>query len=296
MPSANNSEITQSQFAFWGPSGSGKTWIMRSLAKALTQYNQQNNVTRYDPEFEYKLTDYKDSPILSIPPDVTSGTSAAYEEEWRFIRTPRPPYPQKGIGAHLHVIHLTDVQGRVSVEGNERRTNIAINRAQCILMALDYTLISTGVKSYQEYVQDVDNLFGYLQQRSDRYIAVCVTKVDQLNIRGRQDYFDVIDMFFGQVMLNRLLTYSHDTGAQLRAFGVSATGYTRTINQDANFDSGTGDIKDKNTWMPHNVEQPFFWLFEQLERQRIERAGNRFCQSLFHNRAKNYRAYPKPEA
>ncbi len=143
-----------------------------------------------------------------------------------------------------------------------------------------------------QYTQMLTNLLQLLSgaPRPDRHVAVCVTKVDQLSVQGR-DPWQVIEIYFGADMHRLLKSYAGKI--RIEAFCVSAAGYLDAYRQQPNYDPGTHSLLSPERWQPFAVETPFFWLFSHLERRRLAQGGGRIPRWYFkQERLQRYIDYP----
>ncbi len=301
MASAEIKEPLMGEFAFWGPTGSGKDWMLRSFARALEQYND-NRSDRYDGQFQHTLAFGNGRPLPTEPPPpgviIPTLEGAAYDDRFRYSRVgrSRPMTKAQRVSSHSHEILVTNAAGGDTVN-LERSFEVGatLQSAQCVLMLLDHTLISeTGALTGQGYINMVRDFLDYLEplpDRKRRYIAACLTKVDRLTII--RDAGEAVRLTFGRGMEQLLTSYSH-RGTEVRFFAVSAFGFLRAENRKPNLDGEKVYLQDPYHWRPHNVEQPFFWLFEQMERSRLGTFTRPLGRTFFLNeRRQRYIAYPE---
>lgn len=143
-----------------------------------------------------------------------------------------------------------------------------------------------------QYTQMVTNLLLLLSgtPRPERHLAICVTKIDQLNVQGR-DPWQVVEIFFGADMHRLLKSYA--SKMHIEVFCVSAAGYLDAYRQQPNYDPGTHGLLSPERWQPFAVETPFFWLFRYLERRRLAQGGGRLPRWYFkQDRLERYIDYP----
>lgn len=143
-----------------------------------------------------------------------------------------------------------------------------------------------------QYTQMVSNLLLLLSgaPRPERHLAICVTKIDQLNVQGR-DPWQVVEIFFGADMHRLLKSYA--SKMHIEVFCVSAAGYLDAYRQQPNYDPGMHSLLSPERWQPFAVETPFFWLFRYLERRRLALGGGRLPLWYFkQDRLERYIDYP----
>jgi hypothetical protein len=80
-------------------------------------------------------------------------------------------------------------------------------------------------------------------------------------------------MHFGDNVGEKILGVLKELRAkhELYLCAVSATGtyMDKDNKKKANIDEATKVIIDETNWRPENVEKPFFWLFAQVEKDRL---------------------------
>jgi len=315
------------EIAFWGPSSSGKTWLMQSLARSLHKINQD------DAEFEYVLAQPEAlaAPANAFQAPQNQATADAYDKVWLFQRKVRPEHdtPAHRMSAHSHSIVVRDAPGELLMQGVNNVVMVPLRDAQCVIAVLDPSLIDTteaapaaqperaatqGLASLfgsssstgaptpnygvafqytqAQYTQMMSNLLQLLSSapQPNRHVAVCITKVDQLGVQGRSPW-QVVEVFFGPEMATLLRSY--EAKMAIETFTVSAAGYLDDTRQQPNFDPGTRSLLSPERWQPFAVETPFFWLFNNLERERLAHGGGRIPRWYFKKeRLARYIGYP----
>jgi len=129
-----------------------------------------------------------------------------------------------------------------------------------------------------------------------RKVAICLSKIDQLDLDIRLGVDEIIRYEFGTEMertVKKLRDYYGQDNVAL--FAISALGYDPD-DGEPNYDPSDGWLKNKSvdSWRPQNVEQPFFWILEQLERdylQLVSRKGGLLQQRLQKSRQIHYIPY-----
>jgi GTPase SAR1 family protein len=300
------------EIALWGPTGSGKTWLMMSFGKALFDLK--------DPEFEYRLLDPESHPVNALEPPAQKPTEEMRDEVWLFQRIGRQRTPAHDLSVHTHFINLHDFKGIDTVELTKREVVRSIEESHHVILLLDPFLLANtkladpqealanripgmesttkGQYTQNQYATHVANLLDLLgrHNRPDRYIAVCFTKIDLLGVQGR-DPWQLIDAYFGAAMHTQLKNYAAQIKSsgheQMQAFCVSAAGYLDGPERKSNYDPATGHLLVPDQWQPFRVEAPFFWIFDNIERQRLAHKGGGVTRFLFGNeRLKKYIPYP----
>jgi len=151
--------------------------------------------------------------------------------------------------------------------------------------------MDTGFYTQNEYAQITTKALELLTHspRKGRSVAICVTKVDLLGVQGR-DPWQLIEAYFGQDMLMQLRNFQ--AHLLMETFAVSAAGFLESSGRQPNYDLVNKSLLASDQWNPHNVEAPFFWMFENIERQRLAKNSNRIVRSLFgKSRQKEYIPY-----
>ena len=135
-----------------------------------------------------------------------------------------------------------------------------------------------------EYLQFM-KLFLTALGKTRRNLAVCLAKSDQLNLRG--DPWQVLQRRFGDAFKRQLEVYNQNHN--INVFNTSAAGFIKKDGRVMpNFLAGS--LREPNRWDPINTAAPFFWIFEQIERERLSNSSK-----LFRNdKLKKYIPYPKP--
>jgi GTPase SAR1 family protein len=289
--------------ALWGPSGSGKTWLMNSLARALLYID--------DPEFKYALTDITNEemlrPVSAYQTLDPNPTTRPVDERWWFQRQPKDEKidSQHLLSSHSHIINLHDLKGLETINLTDPLTRMTILGSEYIILMLDHTLVvkaqqaavsasagalgaQTGTYTQNQYAEMVTNLFNALGSKP-RHLSICFTKIDMLGVQKR-DPWQLIDAYFGAVMTNLLKSYQNEPKWKLEPFCVSAAGYLRGGENKPNYDVQTRGLLYVDQWRPYNVEAPFFWLFEEIERNRLHKSRNGLTRFFFNKRP--YIKYP----
>ena len=297
---ADPSDPLEQEIALWGPSTSGKTWLVYSLGKALMHLA--------DPLFEYKLwqVDTQGKPVRANLTIADKKPNQKHQDEiWLFQRLPHEELVGSGrfLSTHTHRIKLHDLKGDDTRELKEAVTTASLLNSPKILLMLDPTITvpnqskslgsvaEEGKITQDKYCADVRRLFDHwvtADELPGRSVALCFTKIDQLNVQKR-DPWQLIAAYFGQCMIDLLKDYE---GAwAMKAFCVSAVGYLS--NGKANYDIATRSLDNLEEWRPYNVTSPFFWLFQESEKQRLQRAGNAAAQYFFNEqRSRKHASYP----
>lgn len=129
--------------------------------------------------------------------------------------------------------------------------------------------------SSSDYERFISLLFHALSNSTAnigrRNIAICLTKVDQTRVH-RSDSEQVFNtMFPNLVRLIEMQRQTHNIGF----FQTSSAGF---VNQTDNFgrieqvpNIRGSNLLDEINWKPFGTTGPFFWIFENLEREHFSR-------------------------
>ncbi len=325
---AENANLPR-EIAFWGPSSSGKTWLMQSLARSLHRINQEDPEFEY--VLAQRAAQAPVNAFQAPQNQATSEAYDTVWLFQRKVR-PEYNTPGHRLSAQSHTIVVRDAPGELLMQGVNNAVMVPLREAQCVIALLDPSLVDTTAAaaepveptgpsqglaalfgssaataaapapvagSYQytqaQYTQMVSNLLSSLASaaRPDRHVAICITKVDQLGVQGRNPW-QVVEVFFGAEMATLLKNYAKKM--HIEAFTVSAAGYLDENRQQPNFDPGARSLLSPDRWQPFAVETPFFWLFTHVERQRLAQGGGRLPRFYFkRDRLERYIGYPTRE-
>lgn len=301
------------KIAMWGPTGTGKTWFINAFGRKLKDYQD-------DPDFFYELLEgdnilhevlqnsqqEKTEIPVSVKPSETKNIKATEDIQdhvWIFRRRSKKTTTAHSVSSFSHAIHVADNKGQNTIELKNNRAVInLVNSANFIVMMLDPTKLSTvsgdlgSQISPSDYANVVDNLFQafIVNPHSKRHIAICVTKIDQLHVKQR-DPWELILMYFEKEMYEVLQKYNRNENFSLETFAVSAMGFLRDgTNMIPNYEVSNGQLLNPGEWKPYNVDAPLFWLFENLEKQRLRRNNSGVLGKLIFQpeREKLYIPYP----
>jgi len=301
-----------SKIAMWGPSGSGKSWLIHAFGKTLLKYSMT------DTDFLYEITDKDGRPLDFYSLPNVKPTATIEDQTFLFRRRGKKISEAHRISSHSHHISIVDNKGSSLSSLSDMATFTSLMDSPNIILLLDTSLqqrehflhIESGADKEdlfdidsdppilftpEEYKSLVAKLLQLLSKSisGERHIAVCLTKVDLLRVRGRNPT-ELVRMFFGADMYSLFREYSSIPNINIEFFSVSSAGFIRDSNEiKSNFDFSTGNLLKTDMWEPFNVEAPFFWFFENIERKRIAESGGLFASKLFGNsRLKNYIPYP----
>ncbi len=295
--------------ALWGPAGSGKTAFIYAFARKLAiDY-------RDDPDFLYQLTDAMTGDLISIYLPEVHPTESMEDFSFVFQRIPKKITPSHETSSFEHIIHIRDNKGADTIsiaDDYYEMSRFNITSSSSLIIMLDPTFDYSSTNKSQskkdfledefleddflyepnpyeihsmsgdEYYYRINQLFSVLRNEGkDRHfsIAVCITKIDSLNIRNR-DPWELIRIFFGGPLYDMLQKYQSLPNFTIQTFSISSFGF---LGRKPNFDPVTNDLKNQERWLPYNVEAPLFWLFDQIERRRLAEITQRqtFIMKMF---------------
>jgi len=320
--SNNSNEIKPTNIALWGPSAVGKDWLFRSFTKELEYYNQQDN--NYHYELLERAPGQRDlqPKEVEIPVDApTPGidmvsfvfrrkalnggitqehdliiqnnngqelvnsldNSMEFETTFQILVQARNLFlvlgpPEGNIPVHYQSPDIPELQPEPDVFSND--VNESKYAAQTVNSQDKKILFDR-----QTYFQFMRRLFSSFQNNTRRNLAVCLTKCDIMNFRGLPQ--DMLELRYGLAMkdLLELEQKKHN----IRVFATSAAGYLRQNGRWIPNMQGNV-IRDTERWDPLNTAAPFFWIFDTIEKQRLESAPFWSRGALL----KSYDPYPDP--
>ena len=312
--SASLSSLTKvHRIVLWGPTGVGKDWLFRAFAKELEFYNLHDSRFRYElfermpgqrePQptqveipipfpsiatteysFIFRRRDFRDgisqehNLIISINNAFTLirclDDPASFPDALRSIRNSDSTFL---------VLEPPFEEGMQKPEEQPFVDSLNNDYDYFYSKRLDFaSLPNWNRKTYLKYIQLLLEVYANEPRRN---IAICMTKMDRLRINGTPQ--EIFEQLFGP-KLNALLEL-HSRLHNINFFSTSAVGF---INKDGLLIPNIQDgyILYPDQWDPINVAAPFFWIFEQIERARLE-------QSPWwsrNTRQKAYIPYPLP--
>lgn len=276
----NIMERNMTNISIWGPSGSGKTSLLYSFSRRL------NSINRDDPDFSFDLfelinEDYRPTSI-DLPPKFPTSNPEDYILTFR--RVPKQRTKKHLVSAHSHNLLIHDYMGAAMLGSKDDISRGNIFFSDCLIIIIDPTLKS-GVEIYNHYLP---RLFSsnHFQESPIKHVAFCITKCDQLHYRGEPGW--IYERIFGKTSIS--LLEKSVSRINYKFFLVSSYGFCSVNNRDIpNFDPSTGYLLYPEQWEPYQVEGPFFWLFQNIELEKINKRAN-----LFFNDKNFYIPYPPP--
>lgn len=285
--------------ALWGTTGSGKTWLIYALGRLL-----QTKYAREIDGLDYELETVNKSDFSRQPNEPTSDTDAYV---FKFERSRTSENFSQSISSFRHEIQIFDNPGGMTTapfETNpeyyppylqEQNTAIlSISHADIVVIVLD----PTYDRSYRntEYPKLVRELIRYLESDKNihnRYYAVCVTKADRIDGGVYLNPDALIEMYFGEEMTKAL---SIPDKGRIKTFTTSSAGFVIHNGREYSNVNNVSGLLEVENWQPYGVEFPFFWAFEEIEKQSLrDRFQKPWWKRLsFERYLKKYIPYPKP--
>jgi len=276
-----------------GLKGSGRKWFVQSLPRSIAKY-------AVDPDFVYRIEDVFDKTDLRpILPSIEIDEKMP-DVVWRFQRIAKRKTYAHDISAHTHVFNI------VSGDAEDLLGSFQGGRANFIFILLDPSKLSDFIASegplddkfqatnmdekitrakYVEYVKGVLDEAAFSSSLVWN-VGVCVVKGDLLD--NTEISWNLVRAVFGESMV--LLFRQYITRfSEIMPFRVSSFGYYLADDERK---SNPNPILYDDVWQPE-VEAPFFWAFESIEKQRIMKSGDLITRLFFQgDRTKAYIPYP----
>ena len=296
----------ETSVVLWGPTASGKSWLINAFA-----WNIQRKYKESGSGLEYKIIKKLDD---FFPPDLTIAPMATEREiriSFQFERSKVSNDYYQSLSSFSHEIHLYDFPGESSIgmfdEDNMfYYTQNIFNStdADIVIIVLDPTRITyTDLPDpekylytqhqYAEMVRKLLNILEKADPAKQRLYAVCITKADVIPNSIYLHPDGLIEMFFGNEMLDALKIPPKEN---IQTFTTSSFGFLPGTTQ-ANFDQFSQRIKNPESWQPYGVEYPFFWAFESQEKALLKNilSNGVLGKFTFWNKIRHYIPYPKPK-
>lgn len=321
---SRNEEIMQ--IMLWGPSGAGKDYLIQGFIKETEKINTD--------EYEYKVDklDEKDRPGLKLseaPLPVSTSTSETrllkFRREYRHKANKRKKNP-----FHINYYHLVEIHNNlggdlIKIPSEDPTITAPFKTSKNFIVVMDPPTESAGeaakkrssndegiTKLIQEFSSDdysetvslrdsrnsytghsredqyrnLKRFFAQLDSiktESKRLVAICLTQADKHEHRGKPE--TTLEKLFGEACLKLIESYNNNTTYSIKIFVTTTEGFDSPKE-----DSGNPSIKN-----PTNAASPFFWFFEEAEKDRL-RFSKRIPQWLFgEERISNYVPYPAPK-
>lgn len=293
MQEQNPHTSHDTKIALWGPTGAGKDWLFKAFAKELEYYNSQ------DDDFIYDLLDAHGNPVDTRPPDAAA-TDAPENYIYEFTRKWKINDHAHKISSHRHRINIHNNKGSdlvaflVDPQGFEEAFEIVLS-ARSIIIVLDTYFsrqqslpdfpsqiqedTSSSDQNYpgialesgltpEKYLKVLSELLRILVEAGGprRHLAVCMTKMDRGKRHG--DAWDLLRFIYGKKIYELFKKYK--TSFEIEVFATSAAGTISIGGEEKPNVNSNGAILDSNRWKPINVSGPFFWIFENNEKEKLK--------------------------
>ncbi len=273
-------KLNELQMALWGPPTSGKTWLLEAFGRKLFLMNE---VLEEKNRFALSLYDMNRRRDVvgdgRFPEPTGDATIAQNLVKYRFVRRGLGKGFQYEASTCCHYVDILDNPGGATIQETEEeaiRESVRIQQRKAknliLVLTKDDNLDS---QEYLAKLRDLRREFNRVE--GQRRIAVCITKADEIGGPGLvfssdpqallplvfSDNHEQVVEFFDDLL-------SVEDGHDVAYFAVSASGYTGT--GDPNIDPISGNLVDVDAWHPINVEEPFMWLFDRIERDRLRKS------------------------
>ena len=280
-------------FVLWGPKGSGKTFLLKAFHRRIEVIN---DVLSRGNNFQLSLDRLTETQIIAEKSQATviGPTSIPVFETYLFTRKGKQNVLSHQTSSYCHRIVLIDNPGGYMPGFNndeldrEQRfivlANKIVSAAKCIFIILHPGEISPSVLSPTEKYKDGFNyLLSIIKNvQIKRYIVACVPRTDSLGngIDQEKNVSALMDAWLNEdvgAYIRQQLQILTEEGHNVFYTSCSAVGYYLNEQNElqpnimsGNTETNSGRIATKReSWKPIRVEEGFFWLFEQLELNRI---------------------------
>ena len=286
----------------WGPTSAGKSMLLNAFAKDLERINQ------LDDEFKYifdELIDMGDPEPKRQPIRAEEkfplGSSDITKREYEFQRI--PSQESDILNKHTHYISTVDLPGADCIQFIEDPDSMPLLKgmyleAKNIIAVFDLAITKDDGLPHDLTPDQYGHLFNEFldliiqdgpNAQEKRNVALCLTKIDVLGFDRHPD--KLLRDYFGKEVYEKIKRYEGDTDRNLRvkSFATSAVGFVLENSKKMPNINSAGDAVKKggSQWKPYTVVEPFFWIFENIE---IERLGIK--NSGLFSRSNNYKKYP----
>lgn len=321
-------EVQQAEILLWGPTGSGKDWLLRGFIKEIEHYNKEHPLVlsifeqlpggnqpipvspappiNIPPTAELIMTNYK---FMRVPTDNNDPAQSVSTYTHDLLITNNkganlvdalndPTYFQTIIQMMSQTENIILVLGIPSDSQNES-SSVSYNKYNVDqphdsdqsqlekVLNQSQTEATNPHWKRETYLKFVRLLITQLNQSTRRRrIAVCMTMVDQLGYSTGMKPWEMLAYRHGEEMRREFLMLKKHH--EVEVFATTAAGYL-IQNGKAIANMGGGSLVDSVKWNPLNTAQPFFWVFEKIELERLNK-GNVVYRNG--NRRK-YIHYPK---
>lgn len=297
------SDVKKIEIMLWGATFSGKTTLWKAFLQQLSLIRADLKKKKSDINLD--ITDKKGNPLHQDSDSLQFNPTSALDYDVIIYKRNSSKQDDfiKSVNTHAHWIGVFDHMGQTTLDAvsNPTASNDAAlirknleEKTKCILI-----ILNKGNKSPGEFYTHFENLKNLLMDRAKQgkqnkrhkmqpcYIAACITKLDLLGDgAGDLDADDLVIAHFGADIGSQVLGAIEELRTEYKLYlcAVSATGIfidDKDNKKKANIDSATSTIINKANWSPENVEKPFFWLFAQVEKDRLKAIHKGMFYSIF---------------
>ncbi len=293
---------TNPKILLWGPPGSGKTCLLNAFAREIHFLSKNNEFS------EYSLFDKRSHVPLSFlwSKEFAAPTTKAEDFDFVFINSIKKPK----LKSIEHTIRVYEDRGDALIQAlnqskNQTMAGSSLQEATHIIALIDLTLIADSAlekhlpKSRQaiskiEYLNYIQRLIQIASERAyPLNMAICLNKMDLSGLRW-EDPKTIIEIYLGINFLETIMYHSRGN-INISFFVTSAMGYyyDKEGFEHPNYSNNKNGPLHEEEWQPWNVSAPFFWMFDQIERQQRMKQPNKFG-SVFRQAEEEIPSYPKP--
>lgn len=165
----------------------------------------------------------------------------------------------------IGILNQDDGQSGRNLKEIEEIIQATLADSLCIIAILDPSQPKIGNLTYRELLQPLRVLPEQVNG-IPRHIAFCVNKIDTPGF-PRAETKEYMLMHFGISDIFR------DFAKRFRVelFKVSTWGFLQD-KRTPNFQNNA--YVDRDTWVPYNVHEPFFWAFQSIELEMLKRQAD----------------------
>ena len=183
--------------------------------------------------------------------------------------------------------NLTDIFNKRARSQNQNLKSVleTVARSNSVIALLDLETVLPDAQKYSDnqhwlrpkaYANFVYELCRQLTGRFDRpapfettpNLALCITKSDLLGLAPSKKNTDaLLEEYFSYI---KRVVDLFKSRLNIKAFITSAPGYFFEENSrhlKTNYEPTTQTLIYPDKWMPFNMAEPFFWIFESIERK-----------------------------
>ena len=281
------------RFYLWGPSGTGKTWLFDAFIRKVNLIDDALAKQRPQASFSIWIDDQLGmrQHRYTLDTQIVPATMDIDYQEYTFHREYLLSDGKDKIKiacTHVHQFMMMDgrgdeTTGQLVLDANTEENRAKVLSAHEALKDADYLIVCVerGMRNLDQtddqnvgrhYVERLRDLLS-LNRRPGQEIVICFTKADRYG--GKVAGFDAaLSRMFGMYgqEVGHLLRELNGTRQEPPHFFVSAVGYyrdTKSGKVTPNFISGGDKLIESESWMPDEVEKPFFKILTEAEKRTI---------------------------